>query len=60
MNSQAMLRASSWDPKVNPLAIPKGKAENLPSVRIENRELDKKRRKYGGLEINSILEDLVN
>jgi len=48
MNSQAMLRASSWDPKVNPLAIPKGKAENLPSVRIENRELDKKRRKYGG------------
>eukprot|EP00560_Eucampia_antarctica_P005936 CAMPEP_0197823548 /NCGR_PEP_ID=MMETSP1437-20131217/881_1 /TAXON_ID=49252 ORGANISM="Eucampia antarctica, Strain CCMP1452" /NCGR_SAMPLE_ID=MMETSP1437 /ASSEMBLY_ACC=CAM_ASM_001096 /LENGTH=373 /DNA_ID=CAMNT_0043422769 /DNA_START=30 /DNA_END=1151 /DNA_ORIENTATION=+ len=40
--------SSSWDPKINPLAIPSGKAQNLPSVRIEDTSLLKKRKKYGG------------
>ena len=39
---------TAWDPKVNPLAIPPGKAQNLPSIRQEDASLDKKRRKYGG------------
>mmetsp|Transcript_11425 Transcript_11425/g.17198 ORF Transcript_11425/g.17198 Transcript_11425/m.17198 type:complete len:386 (+) Transcript_11425:105-1262(+) len=39
---------TTWDPNVNPLAIPQGKAQNLPSIRIENAQLDKARRKYGG------------
>jgi len=47
-NSLSNLRTSSWDPKVNPLSIPQGKALNLPSIRVENKNLDKKRSGYGG------------
>jgi len=45
------LRAATvvgWDPKLNPLGIPPGKAQNLPSIRIEDAELSKLRNKYGG------------
>lgn len=38
---------SGWDP-LNPLAIPAGKAQNLPSVRVEDSNVDKKRKIYGG------------
>jgi len=34
--------------KSNPLGIPLGKAKNLPSVRVEESALDKKRGGYGG------------
>ena len=38
-----------WDPKLNPLAIPPGKAQNLPSIRdLDNEGLKKARRNYGG------------
>jgi SAM-dependent methyltransferase len=36
----------AWDPKVNPLAIPPGQAKNLPSVRVEEDNIDRKI--YGG------------
>ena len=39
---------SSWDPKINPLAIPPGQARNLPSIRVEDPKLAKARAKYGG------------
>jgi len=38
-----------WDPKLNPLAIPPGKAQSLPSIRIENASLLRARRNYGGV-----------
>ena len=39
--------AASWDP-LNPLAIPPGKAPNLPSVRVHDESVDGKRTIYGG------------
>jgi len=45
------LRAATvvaWDPKINPLGIPPGKAQNLPSIRIEDGALSKLRSNYGG------------
>lgn len=33
---------------MNPLAIPKGQAPNLPSIRIDDNHLNKKRGGYGG------------
>jgi 2-polyprenyl-3-methyl-5-hydroxy-6-metoxy-1,4-benzoquinol methylase len=38
---------TGWDP-TNPLGIPKGKAQNLPSIRVEDSDVDKKRKIYGG------------
>lgn len=40
---------TTWDPS-NPLAIPPGKAQNLPSIRVANTEesVDHKRAIYGG------------
>lgn len=40
--------SSAWDPKVNPLGIPPGKAKNLPSVRVQDANLDQRRNNYGG------------
>ena len=44
-------QAQGWDP-LNPLAIPAGKAQNLPSIRVENDEAVEKERnkhaRYGG------------
>jgi hypothetical protein len=40
--------AAVWNPKLNPLGIPPGKAQNLPSIRVEDENLNKRRRKYGG------------
>jgi len=37
-----------WDP-ANPLVIPTTKAQNLPSIRVEDAALDKKRKIYGGV-----------
>ena len=38
-----------WDPKLNPLGIPPGKAQNLPSPRMQDSStVDKKRGGYGG------------
>jgi hypothetical protein len=34
---------------MNPLAIPKGQAPNLPSITIDDKNLNKKRRGYGGV-----------
>ena len=39
----------AWDPKLNPLGIPPGKAQNLPSPRLQDSSsVDKKRGGYGG------------
>jgi len=46
--TQTTALLSSYDPKINPLAIPPGKAQNLPSVRIEDNALLRKRKNYGG------------
>jgi hypothetical protein len=40
--------ASSSDRHLDPLSIPKGRAQNLPSVRITAEELESKRSIYGG------------
>jgi trans-aconitate methyltransferase len=40
-------RTVGWDP-LNPLAIPAGKAQNLPSIRVEDTNVDTKRKVYGG------------
>ena len=41
--------AVAWDPKLNPLGIPPGKAQNLPSPRLQDSSaIDKKRGGYGG------------
>ena len=37
-----------YDPKLNPLSIPPGKAQNLPSIRVDDSQLDSRRRNYGG------------
>jgi SAM-dependent methyltransferase len=41
-----------WDPQINPLAIPPGEAQNLPSVRVSDSEVSQKRvgkaTNYGG------------
>lgn len=42
------LAAAAWDPKLNPLGIPPGKAQNLPSIRVKDKELSAARRRYGG------------
>lgn len=39
---------SYFQDPMNPLAIPKGQAPNLPSVRIDDNHLNKKRGGYGG------------
>lgn len=39
---------TAWDPNVNPLGIPPGKAQNLPSIRQEDQQLNRVRRRYGG------------
>lgn len=39
--------ATGWD-AANPLGIPKGKAQNLPSIRVEDNNVDSKRKIYGG------------
>lgn len=42
---------ADWDPLLNPLGIPPGQAQNLPSVRVEEADVDKYRTKntnYGG------------
>lgn len=39
---------AGWDP-LNPLAIPRGEAQNLPSVRVEDNSLNEKRKIYGGV-----------
>jgi hypothetical protein len=41
-------QAAAWDPKIHTLAIPPGEAQNLPSITVEDAQLDKKRRSYGG------------
>lgn len=42
-------QAAAWDPKLNPLGIPPGKALNLPSIRVEDDiNLNKVRGGYGG------------
>lgn len=38
---------TGWDP-ANPVGIPKGKAQNLPSIRAEDKDIDSKRKIYGG------------
>ena len=38
---------NAWNP-LNPLAIPKGQAQNLPSVRVDDTKLDSVRKIYGG------------
>jgi SAM-dependent methyltransferase len=45
---QSPIVLSSWDPKINPLGIPPGKAQNLPSIRDQEEGLKKARRRYGG------------
>lgn len=40
--------ATYFQDPMNPLAIPQGQAPNLPSIRVEDGALEKKRRKYGG------------
>jgi SAM-dependent methyltransferase len=47
MNNEAT-SLQQWDPKHNPLAIPPGKAQNLPSIRVEDAKLSKDRKRYGG------------
>lgn len=39
--------AASWD-RQNPLSIPKGQAQNLPSVRVEEEHVEDSRKIYGG------------
>jgi len=39
---------AAWDPRVNPLGIPQGKAQNLPSPRLEGTADNVKRGGYGG------------
>jgi len=38
----------AYDPFINPLGIPPGQAQNLPSVRIAEHAVDDKRNNYGG------------
>ena len=38
----------TYDPLINPLGIPPGQAENLPSVRLEEHAVDQDRKFYGG------------
>mmetsp|Transcript_2502 Transcript_2502/g.3345 ORF Transcript_2502/g.3345 Transcript_2502/m.3345 type:complete len:368 (-) Transcript_2502:120-1223(-) len=40
--------ATHFQDPMNPLAIPQGQAPNLPSIRVEDSDLEKRRRKYGG------------
>lgn len=40
-------RQLGWDP-LNPLALPAGGAQNLPSIRVEEPDVDQKRKIYGG------------
>jgi SAM-dependent methyltransferase len=47
-SSSPQSSAAVWNPKLNPLGIPPGKAQNLPSIRVEDENLDQRRRKYGG------------
>jgi Methyltransferase domain len=49
--TQAEPAGSKWDPQINPLAIPPGEAQRLPSILVSDSELTKKRvgmTKYGG------------
>eukprot|EP00591_Stephanopyxis_turris_P009576 CAMPEP_0195525506 /NCGR_PEP_ID=MMETSP0794_2-20130614/25992_1 /TAXON_ID=515487 /ORGANISM="Stephanopyxis turris, Strain CCMP 815" /LENGTH=357 /DNA_ID=CAMNT_0040655985 /DNA_START=121 /DNA_END=1194 /DNA_ORIENTATION=- len=38
----------TYDSWINPLGIPPGKAQNLPSIRVEDAVVDKMRKNYGG------------
>ena len=40
--------ATYYQDPMNPLAIPQGQAPNLPSIRVEDGALERKRRRYGG------------
>lgn len=46
---QDKIETFSWDPKSNPVAIPPGQAKNLPSIQVEDKKLNKKRSRYGGV-----------
>lgn len=41
------VKQSKWDP-LNPLALPAGRAQNLPSIRVQEPDVDQKRKIYGG------------
>eukprot|EP00547_Thalassionema_nitzschioides_P016257 CAMPEP_0194247206 /NCGR_PEP_ID=MMETSP0158-20130606/16222_1 /TAXON_ID=33649 /ORGANISM="Thalassionema nitzschioides, Strain L26-B" /LENGTH=356 /DNA_ID=CAMNT_0038983265 /DNA_START=15 /DNA_END=1081 /DNA_ORIENTATION=+ len=43
----ASINYARTDPS-NPLAVPRGRAPNLPSIRVEDKQLDKRRHRYGG------------
>jgi len=47
-NTPQTTTTTTWDPKLNPLGIPPGKAPNLPSIRLKEGEETKKRGGYGG------------
>jgi len=48
-NTNTATAAVAWDPKVNPLGIPPGKAQNLPSIRLtEAEKTTVNRGGYGG------------
>jgi SAM-dependent methyltransferase len=50
-NTSALALAVAWDPFRNPLEIPPGQAPNLPSIRVSEANVDKRRHKntkYGG------------
>ena len=48
-SASASTSLSAWDPKMNPLGIPPGKAQPLPPPRLDNSAVvDKQRNKYGG------------
>eukprot|EP00563_Minutocellus_polymorphus_P004704 CAMPEP_0181035664 /NCGR_PEP_ID=MMETSP1070-20121207/8442_1 /TAXON_ID=265543 /ORGANISM="Minutocellus polymorphus, Strain NH13" /LENGTH=371 /DNA_ID=CAMNT_0023113235 /DNA_START=151 /DNA_END=1266 /DNA_ORIENTATION=+ len=49
VGSTTVATAAAWDPKLNPLSIPPGKAQNFPSPRLQDSSaVDKKRKGYGG------------
>ena len=46
-NELTLPASGGWNPN-DPLAIPQGSAENLPSIRVQDANIDKKRKIYGG------------